>query len=58
MTQTQEQMMKISEFRTIFPALDETGQEKALGILRALDFAQSVMLSSEHSRQHPMRPTV
>ena len=55
---TQEQMMKISEFRTIVPALDETGQEKALGILRALDFAQSVMLSSECSGQHPMRPTV
>lgn len=58
MTQTQEQMMKISEFRTIFPTLDETGQEKALGILRALDFAQSVMLSSDNSGQQAMEPTV
>lgn len=58
MTQTDEQMMKIFEFKTIFPTLDETGQEKALSILRALDFAQSAILSSEKSRQQTMRPTV
>lgn len=46
MTQTKEQAARITEFRKLFPTLDEEGQERALSILRTLQYAQSVILTS------------
>lgn len=43
MTQTEEQRVKLAEFKNMFLMLDETRQEHALYMLRALDFAQSKM---------------
>lgn len=39
------QAQRIAEFTSLFLALDESGQEKALDILRSLDFAQSTIHS-------------
>ncbi len=41
MTQIEEQTAKNAEFYRSFLALDGEGQEHALSILRALEFAQS-----------------
>jgi len=50
MAQTREQANKIAELNSLFMVLNEKGQENALNILRALQFAQSVILSGEQSQ--------
>ena len=45
--QTVEQAQKVAELNTLFLSLSDKGQESALNILRSLDFAQSVMLTSQ-----------
>lgn len=49
MTQTNEQTPRITEFRKLFSTLDEDGQERALSILRTLEYAQSVILASPNT---------
>ena len=46
-TQPKEQAQKVAELNTLFLSLSDKGQESALNILRSLDFAQSVMLTSQ-----------
>lgn len=41
-----EQAKKIAELNALFLTLNEKGQESALTILRSLEFAQSVTLST------------
>ncbi len=43
------------EFRAIFPALNDSGKDSALCILRALDFAQSALCPAEE-QQPPHKP--
>ena len=52
MTQPKEQTAKAAEFSTLFDSLDERGKESALCILKALDFAQSVMADLGEHGQH------
>lgn len=46
MTQNNEMVKKVSELNTLFLSLNDKGQDSALNILRALEFAQSVMCES------------
>jgi hypothetical protein len=43
MTRDNEMAKKVAELNTLFLMLNEKGQDNALNILRALEFAQSVM---------------
>lgn len=47
MAQVDRETERIQAFRSLFPSLDEDGQETALILLNALRFAQSVTISSE-----------
>lgn len=51
MTQTNEKIQCIDELKALFVGLDEKGQETALAILRALEFAQSVMYLQDAEQQ-------
>lgn len=51
MTQTNEKIQCIEEFKALFVGLDEKGQETALAILTALEFAQSVMYLQDAEQQ-------
>ena len=51
MTQPKDNIQRIEEFNAIFMNLNEKGQEAALTVLRALGFAQSVMVSQDAERQ-------
>ena len=51
MTQTKDNAKRINEFNTIFIGLNDKGQEGALTVLRALRFAQSVMLPQDAENQ-------
>ena len=54
MAQKGENEGKLSEFRRLFPSLDEGGKDRALSILNALDLAQSVLCGGE---KRPRRPS-
>lgn len=54
MTQTKEKIQHIAEFNALFMNLNEKGQEAALTVLRALEFAQSVMHAQKSD--HPCNP--
>lgn len=43
MTQSREDAQRIAELNSIFLRLNDRGRDSALSILRALNFAQSVM---------------
>lgn len=47
MAQQKDDIEKTAELNTLFLALDNRGQESALTVLRALQFAQSVMRASK-----------
>lgn len=47
MTQKQDSAQKLAEMNEIFLGLNEKGQESALMVLKALEFAQSVMYRNE-----------
>lgn len=51
MTQTKENVQRVNEFNKIFVGLNDKGQEAALTVLRALGFAQSVMLPQDAENQ-------
>lgn len=59
MTQTKENVRRITEFDTLFMNLDEKGQEAALTVLKSLDFAQSVMcLQRAENQRNPTKQLV
>lgn len=51
MTHQNENAERIAELNTLFMTLDTKGQDSALTILRALEFAQNVMCSKELPEQ-------
>ena len=51
MTQTKDNVQRVNEFNAIFVGLNDKGQEAALTVLRALGFAQSVMLPQDAENQ-------
>ena len=53
MAQKGENEGKLSEFSRLFPSLDEGGKDRALSILNALDFAQSVLCRGEKLPRRP-----
>lgn len=48
MTNKREQAKKTSEMSELFLMLDQVQQEYALGILRALNFAQSLQITKKN----------
>lgn len=42
MTQTRDNVQRVAEFNTLFLSLNDKGQETALTVLQALEFAQTV----------------
>lgn len=59
MTQTKENVRRITEFDTLFMNLDEKGQEAALTVLKSLDFAQSVMnMQRAENQRNPTKQLV
>ncbi len=59
MTQTKENVRRITEFDTLFMNLNEKGQEAALTVLKSLDFAQSVMnLQRAENQRNPTKQLV
>lgn len=42
MTQTRDNIQRVAEFKTLFLNLNDKGQETALTVLQALEFAQTV----------------
>lgn len=51
MTQTRDNVQRVAEFNTLFLNLNDKGQETALTILQALEFAQAVMFSKDRENQ-------
>lgn len=51
MTQTKDNVQRMTEFHVLFRELDEKGQETALIVLRSLNYAQSVMYSPAADQQ-------
>ena len=51
MTQKKQDEMRNAKFTAIFMNLNEKGQDAALNVLMALDFAQSVMYSQMAENQ-------
>lgn len=59
MTQTRDHVQRVTEFNTLFLNLNDKGQETALTILQALEFAQAVMFSQDAENQRdPTRQLV
>lgn len=51
MTQTRENIQRATEFNTLFLNLNDRGQETALAVLQALEFAQAVIFSQDTENQ-------
>lgn len=51
MTQKKETVEKIAELNTLFMTLDDKAQDSALTVLRALEFAQSVMCTPNPGKE-------
>lgn len=51
MTQGKEDINKIAELNALFLSLDEKGKDSAINILRALEFAQAVMLEKNKNEE-------
>lgn len=47
MTQTRDNIQRVTEFNSLFLNLNDRGQETALTVLQALEFAQAVMFSQD-----------
>lgn len=50
MTQKEKNIKKISELNSLFLSLNSKGQKSALNVLRALEFAQTVMFSKKSKK--------
>ncbi|WP_418666220.1 hypothetical protein [Allofournierella sp.] len=51
MTQKEKDAQRLAELNTLFLTLDNTGQDSALTVLRALEFAQSVTRTPKAEEQ-------
>ena len=57
MTQIKENVQSNAELNALFVRLDDNGQDIALAILRALEFAQTVMYSQNTEQQSSCLPS-